>query len=154
VVPAAILYDLANGGDKNWGDAPPYAALGKRACAARSKAVSLGNAGAGLGAMAGALKGGQGSASIVTADGFTIRALAGVNCWGSTTMPGSRAFWAAAFEIDGEFGGVRPEAGIHADAEDWSGAKFAAKFANAPRANTTLACVAVDAELTPAEAKR
>lgn len=150
VVPAAILYDLANGGDKAWSDAPPYAALGKRAYGARSSDVALGNAGAGNGAQAGALKGGQGSASIVTSDGFIIGALACVNCWGSTTMPGSRAFWAWPFEIDGEFGGARPDTNTIADAEDWSGAKFNPQ----PRANTTIACVAVDADLTPAEAKR
>ena len=149
VIPAAILYDLANGGNKAWGDAPPYAALGKRAYAARSRDVKLGNAGAGLGAKAGVLKGGQGSASIVTSDGFTIAALACVNSWGSTTIPGSRAFWAHAFEIDAEFGGVKPE-NISIDAEDWGGAKFAPT----PRANTTIACVAVDADLTAAEAKR
>lgn len=149
VVPAAILYDLANGGDKSWGGEPPYAVLGRAAYAARGSAVPMGNAGAGTGALAGALKGGQGSASIVTGDGFTVAALACVNSWGSVTMPGQRAFWAHAFEIDGEFGGVRPEGGGF-DAEDWSGAKFNP----APRANTTIACVAVDADLTPAEVKR
>ncbi|MBY0565263.1 MAG: P1 family peptidase [Hyphomonadaceae bacterium] len=149
VVPAAILYDLANGGDKAWGDQPPYAALGRRAYAARARAVALGNSGAGLGALAGALKGGQGSASIVSHDGFTVAALACVNCWGSTTMPGSRAFWAHAFEIGGEFGNIKPDTGV-VDAEDWSGAKFNPQ----PRANTTIACVATDADLTPAEAKR
>jgi L-aminopeptidase/D-esterase-like protein len=149
VIPAAILYDLANGGDKAWGDAPPYNALGRVAYAARAKNVPLGNAGAGLGAKAGALKGGQGSASVVTADGFTIAALACVNAFGST-MPGSRAFWAHPFEIDGEFGGVRPDGAPAIDLEDWDGAK-----ANpAPRENTTIACVAIDADLTPAECKR
>ena len=150
VIPAAILYDLANGGDKAWGDAPPYNALGRVAYAARAKNVPLGNAGAGLGAKAGALKGGQGSASVVTADGFTIAALACVNSFGSTTIPGSRAFWAHPFEIDGEFGGVRPDGVPSFDLEDWDGAK-----ANpAPRENTTIACVAVDADLTPAECNR
>jgi L-aminopeptidase/D-esterase-like protein len=151
VIPAAILYDLANGGDKAWADAPPYAALGRAAYAARARAVPLGNAGAGFGAQAGALKGGQGSASIVTQDGFTIAALACVNCFGSTTMPNARAFWAHPFEIDGEFGAVRPDAAAPPfDLEDWAGAK-----ANpAPRANTTIACVALDAALTPGEAKR
>jgi L-aminopeptidase/D-esterase-like protein len=149
IVPAAILYDLANGGDKAWGGAPPYAALGRRAYLARAGNVPLGNFGAGLGARAGALKGGQGGASIITHDGLTIGALACVNCWGSATMPNSRAFWAHPFEIDGEFGGVPPPA--HGfDLEDWGGAKVNAQ----PRANTTIACVAVDAELTPAEAKR
>ena len=150
VVPAAILYDLANGGNKAWADAPPYAALGRKAYAARTNTVALGNAGAGMGAMAGALKGGQGSASIVTHDGFTVAALACVNCWGSTTLPGQRAFWAHAFEIDGEFGAAAPDLSKRFDMEDWHGAKMSA----APRANTTLACVAVDADLTPAEARR
>lgn len=150
VVPAAILYDLANGGDKSWGDAPPYVALGRSAYAARSRDAPLGSLGAGRGAHAGARKGGQGSASIVTTDGFTIAALACVNCWGSTTMPGSDVFWAWPFEIDGEFGGKRPSASAFTDAEDWSGAKFNPQ----PRANTTIACVAVDADLTPSEAKR
>ncbi len=150
VIPAAILYDLANGGDKAWGEAPPYNALGRAAYAARAKSVPLGNVGAGLGAKAGALKGGQGSASVVTADGFTIAALACVNSFGSTTMPGSRAFWAHPFEIDGEFGGVRSDGAQSFDLEDWEGAK-----ANpSPRENTTIACVAVDAELTPSECKR
>jgi L-aminopeptidase/D-esterase-like protein len=149
VVPAAILYDLANGGDKAWGDAPPYAALGRAAYAALGEEVALGNAGAGLGARAGAVKGGQGVASIVTHDGFTIGALACVNCWGSPLIPGSRAFWAHPFEMDGEFGGVRvPDGAV--DAEDWGAAKFDAQA----RANTTIALVAVDAALTPAECKR
>ncbi len=149
VIPAAILYDLANGGAKAWNDAPPYNTLGRRAYAARGRSVPLGNAGAGMGAVAGALKGGQGSASIVTQDGFTVAALACVNSWGSTTMPNQRAFWAQPFEIDGEFGAVAPLAQSF-DAEDWGGAKFNPQ----PRANTTIACVATDAALTPAEAKR
>ncbi|MBK8545450.1 MAG: P1 family peptidase [Caulobacteraceae bacterium] len=149
VIPAAILYDLANGGSKAWNDAPPYNALGRRAYAARGKTTPLGNVGAGLGAVAGALKGGQGSASIVSQEGFTVAALACVNCWGSTTMPNQRAFWAQPFEIDGEFGGV-PAIARSFDSEDWGGAKFNPQ----PRANTTIACVATDAALTPAEAKR
>ncbi len=150
VVPAAILYDLANGGEKGWGTSPPYAELGRKAYAARGKRVPLGNAGAGVGAVAGALKGGQGSASIVTKDGFTVAALACVNSWGSPTMPGTRAFWAHALEIGGEFGGVRPDANASFDAEDWGGAKFNPW----PRVNTTLALVAVDADFTSGECKR
>jgi len=149
VIPAAILFDLANGGNKAWGDAPPYAALGKRAYAARSRDVKLGNFGAGLGAKAGALKGGQGTASIVTNDGFTIAALACVNSFGSVTMPGQRAFWAAPFELGGEFGGVASQPRPF-DLEDWGNSKLQAQA----RANTTVACVAVDADLTPVEAKR
>src|SRR5690606_25644477 len=58
VVPAAILFDLANGGDKAWGEAPPYRELGRAAVEQAGESFALGTAGAGYGAMAGALKGG------------------------------------------------------------------------------------------------
>jgi L-aminopeptidase/D-esterase-like protein len=149
VIPAAILFDLANGGEKNWGDAPPYAALGRDAYQTRGLDVPLGNAGAGMGALAGTLKGGQGSASFVSSDGVTVGALACVNSWGSVIMPNSSCFWAWPLEQDSEFGGVRPT-GENVELEDWGLSKIDA----APRANTTLAVVAVDAALTPAELKR
>jgi len=148
VVPAAILFDLANGGDKAWGEAPPYADLGRRAVIAAEDVFELGTHGAGCGAMAGALKGGIGSASVVSADGFTVGAVVAVNCWGSVTAPGGRSFWAAPYEIDGEFGGLGP-AGLAADPDDWGLSK-----APAGGLNTTIACVAVDAALTPAQARR
>ncbi|MES1157425.1 MAG: P1 family peptidase [Alphaproteobacteria bacterium] len=151
IVPSAILYDLANGGAKDWGAAPPYADLGRRAYAARGLDVHLGNAGAGYGARAGALKGGQGSASIVAADGVTVAALACVNCWGATTMPNSRCFWAWPYEIADEFGGVRPAGDTAFDAEDWGASKIAAAQ---QRANTTIAVVATDVALTASETKR
>ena len=149
VVPAAILYDLANGGDKDWGVEPPYHAIGIRAVEAAGLEFQLGAAGAGTGAMAGALKGGVGSASVVTEDGFTVGAIAAVNSFGSVTIPGSRAFWAAPFELDGEFGGV-PVGDARAAPDDWG----LAKRNPAAGENTTIACVATDAILTPAQAKR
>jgi L-aminopeptidase/D-esterase-like protein len=149
VVPAAILYDLANGGDKAWGLTPPYRALGVKAARAAARDFPLGTAGAGTGAMAGQLKGGVGSASVVTADGFTVGALAAVNSFGSVTAPGGRAFWAAPFELGSEFGGVGPGS-LRAAPEDWG----LAKAAPAARTNTTLACVATDATLTSAQARR
>ncbi len=150
VVPAAILYDLANGGEKDWGLAPPYAALGAAAFAALGQEVPLGNAGAGYGALAGALKGGQGSAS-VAADGVSVAALAAVNCFGSPVIPGGRAFWAWALEQGGEYGGVRPPADLALDLGEWGLSKLSG---GAGRANTTLVLVATDAALTPAQAKR
>jgi L-aminopeptidase/D-esterase-like protein len=149
VVPGAILYDLANGGDKAWGEDPPYRRLGRAALDAAGSIFALGTAGAGAGAMAGGLKGGTGSASIVTVDGLTVGAIAAVNSYGSVVAPGGRAFWAAPFEIDGEFGGAPMVAGCVA-ADDWGLSKASA----APRANTTLVCVATDAVLNPAQAKR
>jgi L-aminopeptidase/D-esterase-like protein len=149
VVPAAILYDLANGGDKAWSLDPPYRALGIAAAEAADVAFDLGTAGAGAGAMAGALKGGLGSASTVTSDGYTVGALAAVNSFGSVVAPGGRAFWAAPFEVDGEFGGV-PPGGVRAGGEHWGLAKRDPLVGG----NTTIACVATDAILTPAQARR
>jgi len=153
IVPAAILYDLANGGDKNWGQDPPYRQLGHTAVAAASGArLSLGSKGAGYGAMAGAEIGGLGSSSFVTDDGLIVGALVAVNSFGSVRRPGSRAFWAAPFEIADEFGGVSPKPADSAVAADWPpDTKLGAA---APRANTTIGVIAVNAALSQAEARR
>jgi L-aminopeptidase/D-esterase-like protein len=100
--------------------------------------------------MAGRLKGGLGSASVVGELGFTVGAIVAVNSFGAATAPGSRQFWAAPYEIGGEFGGLGAAA-LAAAPDDWGLAKGPA--ANG-RINTTIACVATDAALTPAEAKR
>lgn len=150
IVPAAILYDLANGGEKDWGDASPYPGLGRAAFDAAGEAFKLGRAGAGFGARAGGLAGGLGSASIQTIDGISVGALAAVNCFGATHMPGTRCFWAWPYEIDGEFGGVRPPADYRADADDWGNAKVNPALGQ----NTTIACIATDVSLTPGQAKR
>lgn len=150
VVPAAILYDLANGGDKIWGEGPPYARLGGEAIDAASLDVEEGKAGAGFGAMAGRLPGGTGTASITTEDGYTVGAIVAVNCFGSVKVPGSEAFWAAPYEINSEFGGEPLPVNPDFDPEDWG----AAKFNPAAGTNTTIAVVATDAALTPSDAKR
>ena len=62
MVPAAILFDLNNGGNKDWGDEPPYNNLGIEASTRASEKFQLGNVGAGYGAKAGSLIGGLGSA--------------------------------------------------------------------------------------------
>jgi len=152
IVPAAVLYDLANGGDKAWGENPPYARLGRAACEAADATVALGNAGAGYGARAGALKGGLGSASAVTADGWRVGALVAVNAFGSTVMAGDGAFWAWPWEVEGEFGGRRPAAA-------WAGAGLdlpvdVKPAPPQPGGATTLAVVAVNADFSPAQAKR
>src|SRR5258708_9315691 len=101
LVPAAILFDLVNGGDKSWGDTPPYRRLGAQAVAAVGREFALGNVGAGYGAKAHTLKGGLGSASAVTSDGLEVGALVAVNSYGPATMPGTRHFWAWALEQNG-----------------------------------------------------
>lgn len=148
IVPAAILYDLASGGDKRWGQTPPYRDLGVAAVKAADLEFALGAVGAGAGARAGRLKGGVGSASF-EADDFAVGALAAVNSFGSVVRPGGRAFWASPFEIGDEFGGVSV-ADTRVPPGDWGQAK---QQPNA-RESTTLAVVATDAELTPAEARR
>lgn len=153
VVPAAILYDLNNGGDKAWGETPPYAALGRRALALAGEDFALGRAGAGHGARAGAVAGGLGSASWTTPDGISVGAVVAVNSFGSVTMPGSDCFWAWALERDGEAGGIRPQASHPFDPDDWGAAKVNPS-AMAGRANTTIACVATDVALSPAQARR
>ena len=149
IVPAAILFDLANGGDKDWHEDPPYRALALRAAAAVSQDPQLGTAGAGYGAAAGALKGGVGSASFVSSDGVTVGAIVAVNCSGSVVVPGSRNFWAGALEIGDEFGGLGPAAS-RVGGEDWG----LARGSHAALASTTLACVATDVALDQNELKR
>ena len=146
IVPAAILYDLANGGNKNWGEEPPYYELGKAALAGIGAEFDLGNAGAGYGALAGAIKGGLGSASVQSKDGFRVSALVSVNCFGSVIMPDSKQLWAQPFQQ-----GQKDSNNISEfDPENWG----MAKINPGARQNTTLAVVATDMPLTPAQAKR
>jgi L-aminopeptidase/D-esterase-like protein len=155
IVPAAVLFDLANGGDKGWGETPPYRALGLAACAEAGGALALGNAGAGYGAKAADLKGGVGSVSAVdAATGLTVGALVAANPRGSVVIPGHAAFWAWMLERDGEFGDRTPPDGPMSAILDALPAGSDPAPDAVAGANTTLAIVAVDADLTKAEARR
>lgn len=146
IVPSAILFDLMNGGDKAWGEDPPYRDLGKQATDNASATFELGNTGAGLGATAGPLKGGLGSASAVLDSGVTVGAIVAANPTGSVIMPDGKTFWAWDLEQDDEFGGNPPPT---------RKSDGTAAVANAfPGANTTIACVATDATLSKGQAKR
>ena len=149
IVPGAIVFDLLNGGNKNW-TANPYRSLGERALAAAAADFALGTAGAGTGALTANLKGGLGSASIVLANGITVGALVVANPTGSVTVGDRAQFWAAPFEIDGEFGGLGPFPGTVPFADTTRSKRDAIN----PMANTTIAIVATDAILTKAQAKR
>src|SRR6185369_10043672 len=79
IVPAAILFDLLSGGDKNWGRYPPYRELGYEATKNAAHDFALGSVGAGMGATTVNLKSGIGSASAQTRDGITVGAIAAAN---------------------------------------------------------------------------
>lgn len=151
IVPAAILFDMLNGGDKDWGRYPPYRELGYVATQAAARQFEIGSAGAGTGALTAGLKGGLGSASSVLPSGITVGALVAVNAMGTVTVGRSRHFWAAPFELGNEFGNLGYPAPIPADA-----AHVFKKFEDVanPAANTTIAVIATDAVLTKAAAKR
>jgi L-aminopeptidase/D-esterase-like protein len=110
IVPSAVLHDLGNGGDKNWGQTPPYRDLGLRALEAAGAEFALGAVGAGRGAMAGLVKGGLGSASLDLGEGLIVGALVALNSVGSALMPDGNTYWAWAFELNDEFGGGGPPA--------------------------------------------
>jgi L-aminopeptidase/D-esterase-like protein len=154
IVPAAALHDLGNGGDKGWGLDPPYRAMGMAAVAAAGEDFALGAVGAGRGAMAGVIKGGLGSASINLGDGLIVGALVAANPVGSVYMPDGETFWAWPFEIDGEFGGRAPKGPVSATEPLPDESKLGAAGRLRAGANTTLAVVAVTADLSTAEAKR
>ncbi|WP_288904640.1 P1 family peptidase [uncultured Sneathiella sp.] len=147
IVPSAILFDLANSGNKNWGDMPPYRQLGIQATENVNDDFPLGNIGAGYGAAAGKMKGGLGSASLISDDGIQVGAIFAVNPVGSVVIPGTRHFWAWPFEQNAEFGGLgAPEI----DGDLTLDIPAESRLAE----NTTIGVVATNIALTKSEAKR
>ncbi len=147
IVPAAILFDLLNGGDKDWGRFPPYRELGYTAAAAADIEFALGSVGAGAGATTVNCKGGVGSASAQTPDGHWVGALAVVNAVGSVIIDKGPWFWAAPFEQNDEFGGRGLPQVFPPNA-------LTTRVKGGPNESTTLVVVATDAILTKAQAKR
>ncbi|MEL6808729.1 MAG: P1 family peptidase [Pseudomonadota bacterium] len=149
LVPGAIVFDLLSGGDKDWVTSP-YPALGRAAFDAATTSTPIGTVGAGTGAMTAMMKGGLGTASLVLDSGITIAALVAANPMGSVTTPGEKHFWAAPYEIGGEFGGLGP------DPNSGLGRSLTSRKLTAmlERANTTIAIVATDAALDKAQCQR
>ncbi len=144
----AIVFDLLNGGDKDWGRTPPYWELGWQATAAATREpFPLGTVGGGYGATTATLKGGLGSASAVTPSGFTVGAIVIVNAVGSTVVGEGPHFWAAPYEVGAEFGGVGQPAHVPLEA-------LRPRLKGGTPPSTTIALVATDAILTKNEAKR
>ena len=149
IVPQVILFDLLNGGNKEWGRTPPFFRLGMEAADRAGEPLRLGTVGAGYGATVAGLKGGLGSASAKTASGHTVAALVAVNAVGSPLIGDGPHFWAAPYERDGEFGGLGWPATI-------ASADLAPRMKGtaSPAANTTIGMIVTDAVLDPQQAKR
>ncbi len=141
IVPAAVLYDLGRGKDF----LPPInAEWGRHACqAAKDGTVSGGCVGAGTGAMAGGIKGGLGTASLVLDSGVTVATVVAVNSLGSVINPATGRPWEIGLEVDGEFGNQGKRA-----------VKLSQPPEGTPSTNTTIGLVATDAALTKAQAKK
>lgn len=174
IVPAAILFDLLNGGRTDWID-NLYYALGREALHAVSDDFALGSVGAGTGATTATLKGGLGSASFVLPSGATVGALVAANPHGGAVATDSGHFHAAACEVGDEFGGL----GVATSTDPlrlprydkiaaWEALQSTADSAGAAPAvkdgvdsatpptgmNTTIAIVATDAKLDKSQLKR
>ncbi|WP_287862632.1 P1 family peptidase [Corynebacterium sp.] len=180
IVPGAVIFDLLLG---RW-DSRPDAATGAAATAEALNAVAgdatgqealaqeaqNGNVGAGLGASAGALKGGFGQASAVFPEGtplagVTVAVGIVVNPQGAVFDPASGLPWGLAAELDGEFARYGVADGLvdgepvgaggvnRLRSKNLLGTKITADML-APKLNTTIGVVATDAPLTKAQAKR
>ena len=132
VVPAAILFDLANGGDKSWGAEPPFRALTRAAFAMLGTGDTSGRLGAGYGARAGSRPGGIGSVSATLSSGHRIGALVAANSFGEV------------------YAGAPPEGAVPMPKR-----RAAGPLADsAGSRNTSIGAIATDAPLTRAQARR
>jgi L-aminopeptidase/D-esterase-like protein len=155
IVPAAVLHDLANGGDKDWQLEPPYRGLGMLAADSAEQQFALGSVGAGRGAMAGWIKGGIGSCSLDLGDGLLVGALVALNSVGSALMPDGETYWAWPFELAREFGGHgAPRKLMDLSDPSPEEARLKAIGKLAAGSNTTLGIVACNADLSTAECRR
>ena len=144
LVPQTIIFDLANGGDKDWGRFSPYRDLGYAAANEVAPDFALGSVGGGTGATTATVKGGLGSASTTTSAGHTVGAIAVVNAVGAPTIGDGPWFWAAPYEQDREFGGL-----------GWpTSFDLTPRWKGGPGTSTTIGIICTDATLTKAQALR
>lgn len=150
IVPAAVLFDLAEGE----GGSYPDAAMGRAACTNAAKGISQGRYGAGAGCTVGKLlvsgvprPGGIGSASLTLPEGVTVGAVVAVNAMGDVYDPRSGECIACARMPDGT--SVQAENLLFGAAPAPQQMRIPA-----PGSNTTIGVVAVDSKLSPAQANR
>lgn len=174
IVPGAVIFDLGRGG--RW-DATPDSDFGRAACeaafaaredasredAAQGASAALGCVGAGTGGqIAGGLKGGIGSASVVLPDGTTVAALVVLNAVGSTVDPRTGELYGASRLLPGDLddipgmpSGTRLRTPDPAEVEAARARAVELGSEGLPRSlATTIGVVATDATLTEAQARR
>ncbi|MFZ2527795.1 MAG: P1 family peptidase [Rhodococcus sp. (in: high G+C Gram-positive bacteria)] len=146
IVPGAVIFDLPVG---DW-HTRPTADTGYAAAAAGAATVARGCVGAGVGARAGVLKGGVGTASVRIGDGpaigATVAALVVANPVGSVVDPDTGLPWGLGPTRAAELGITTPGA-----AEIEAGRALGAK---GTVLNTTIGVVATDAPLSKAACRR
>jgi len=140
IVPGAVIFDLDVG---DW-RCRPTADFGYAACEAAAVEVGVGTVGAGVGARAGVLKGGVGTASMTLECGATVGALVVVNSAGNVVDQSTGLPWLA--YLADEFGLAPPPAEQLAD--------LAALESPVSSLNTAVAVVATDAALSPAACRQ
>ena len=140
IVPSAVIFDLPVGG---W-QCRPNTEFGYRAADSADTQVAVGTVGAGVGARAGVLKGGVGTASMTLACGVTVGALVVVNSAGDVIDPATGLPWLASHIA--EFGLAPPPADERA--------AYADRHGELSPLNTTIAVVATDAALSKAGCHR
>ena len=153
VVSGAILFDLANGGDKDWGEMPPYRALGAEAAAEAGDRFRARQ----CRAPASAPSPEPTRAASAAPPGSPRTASRSARWWrsmrvGSPVMPGTRCFLGLALRTGR--GIRRPPAEARHRAGDAGELPQDMKGAVRPGENTTIAIVATDAVLSKVELKR
>ncbi|MBP2194492.1 P1 family peptidase [Nocardia goodfellowii] len=146
IVPGAVIFDLPVG---DW-RIRPTAEFGYRAAEAAAVEFARGSVGAGVGARAGSIKGGIGSASIVLGEGpaagLTVAALIVANPVGSVFDPRTGLPWGVGTDGPAFFGlpTPTPQQVARANALPVKGTVL----------NTTIGVVATDARLDPIGCRR
>ena len=149
IVPSAILFDNANGGEKAWGAEPPFRKLASQACEAAISKAEEGAFGAGHGATAGLYPGGIGIAT-EQVEGISVQAVIAANPVGSLFLPGTKCPHAWIYERGGEFGTEKPPTNYSwSEPED---TKLA--FLKAAGQSTVIGAVMTDAALSQKQLKR
>lgn len=146
IVPGAVIFDLPVG---DW-SVRPTADFGFLATDTAAREFATGTVGAGVGARAGSLKGGVGTASVVIADGpaegTTVSALMVANPVGSVFDPRTGLPWGVGSDGAESFG-LRPPTAAEIAAANAVGTKGTVL-------NTTIGVVATDAALSKASCRR